>query len=83
MMRTFPGRKEESGIEDIALDNFDLDPQQIIDFLLVEFFADGLHPKTTHKGLEMASNKFYHQNLYDNSQGQYVESRKESAKENI
>jgi hypothetical protein len=74
---------EESGIEDLTLDDFNLDPQLIIDFLLFEFSLDSIDPETRQKGLEIASNKFSHQNLYGNIQIQYRKSRKENANENI
>jgi hypothetical protein len=71
------------GIEDLALDDFNLDPQLIIDFLLFEFSLDSIDPGTRQKGLEIASDKFSHRTLYDNIQIQYRKSRKENPNENI
>jgi hypothetical protein len=74
---------EESGIEDLTLDDFNFDPQLIIHFLLFEFSLDSINPETTQKGLKIAPNKFCHRNLYGNIQIQYRKSRKENANENI
>jgi hypothetical protein len=74
---------EESGIEELTLDDFNVDCQLINDFLLFEFSLDSIDPETRQKGLEIAANKFYHRNLYGNIQIQYRKSRKENANENI
>jgi hypothetical protein len=69
--------------EEFTLDDFNLDPQLIVDFLLFEFSLDSIDPETRQKGFEIASNKFSHRNLYGNIQIQYQKSRKENANENI
>jgi hypothetical protein len=74
---------EESGTEDLTLDDFNLVPQLIINFLLFEFSLDSIDPEARQKGLEIASNKSSHQNLYGNTQIQYRKFRKENANENI
>jgi hypothetical protein len=51
---------EESGIEDLTLDDFNSDPQLFIDFLRFGFSLDSIDPETRPKGLEIASNKFSH-----------------------
>jgi hypothetical protein len=46
---------EESGIEDLTLDDFHLDPKLIINFLLFGFSRDGIDPETRKKSLEIAT----------------------------
>jgi hypothetical protein len=42
---------EVSGIKNLTLDDFDLDPRLINEFPLFEFSADVLDPKTAQRGL--------------------------------